>query len=700
MRFTFSILLLIYLPNPVFTQNCFDANLETGTLDGFTAFIGKIDKTGEVILEQQGVDSTRHKIMHISEGFDTIALQHCEINRLLPVVPADGGQFTLRLGNARVGSEADLIGLKFTVTAEMPFFQLRYAVVLNDPDHQEFEQPRFELKILDESNNIIPCGEYKVKAAPEIPNFESCRGGWRVRPWTTVGFDLQPYIGQTLLIEFLTTDCTQGAHAGYAYMEATCKPFKMEIEEHCPKDAQTSASVTEGYLDYQWNSGEKTTSISIPNPKEHDEYTVTITSATGCSFVMKDTLTFSYPPKFQPERDVTFCRDTQYWFTPKGIPLYTIYSPTLGIEADSFLIGNDRPNYTFTSTNPNECYADTLTIRLSKKPLPISGIESTVTCFGDKDGSLQVSSITDFPPLNYQWSNGATNPELSNLTAGNYTITVTDAINCSSISTLKVNTPPKLQLNHIEMQPITCNGMNNAELVINPIGGVTPYQFKWSAESRNTQRLENLGAGKYSVTVIDANGCNDQDSVAIHEPSPLVIDAISTNVSCFANMDGYVELTIEGGITPYDILWEDNIMENQHYRENLGAGEYRALIKDEVGCEKEIDISINQPILSKACGTYIPNAFSPNGDKRNDSFYVVGSLSGIAMKNMQIFNRWGELVFENHGHCTEIGNENCGWDGLIGNRPAPVGVYIYLITIETPFKAGPVLYSGDVTLTR
>jgi len=700
MRMTLSILLIIYFHPSAFSQNCFDANLETGTLDGFTAFIGKINETGQVILEEQAVDSTRHKIMHISEGYDTIALQHCEINRLLPVVPADGGQFTLRLGNARVGAEADLIGLKFNVSADMPFFQLRYAVVLNDPDHQEFEQPRFELRILDEANNVIPCGEYKVKAAPEIPDFESCRDGWRIRPWTTVGFDLQPYIGQNLLIEFLTTDCTQGAHAGYAYMEATCKPFRMEIKEHCPKDAQTTASITDGYMNYQWNSGEKTTSITIPNPQEHSEYAVTITSATGCSFVMKDTLAFSYPPEFQPERDLTFCRDTQYWFTPRGTPLYAVHSPTLGIEADSFLIGNDRPNYTFISTNPNECYADTLSIHLSKSPLPISSIESSVTCFGDNHGTLQVSSSTDFPPLNYQWSNGATDPKLSNLLAGNYTVTITDSINCSSIATLTVNTPPQLQLNHIEMQPITCNGMNNAELVINPVGGVKPYQYKWNAASRNTQRLDNLGAGNYAVTVIDANGCMDQDSVNILEPSPLVLDVVSGNVSCFAIMDGYIDLAIGGGITPYIVSWEDDVLNAESFRGNLGAGDYKVYIEDAGGCNKEIEIKINQPTLSKACGTYIPNAFSPNGDRINDNFYVVGSLSGIAMKSMQIYNRWGELVFENQGQCSEIGTESCGWNGLINNRLAPVGVYVYLIAIETPFNSRPILYTGDVTLTR
>ena len=931
MRVTFSFLFIFYFTTVSITQNCFSANIESGTLDGFTAFTGTINESGKVILEQQGIDSSRHRIMHISEGFDTIALRHCEINKFLPVVPEDGEQFTLRLGNGYAGAEADLIGLKFTVTPDMPFFQLRYAVVLNDPKHHEFEQPRFELKIIDESNTVIPCGQYKVKAAPEIPDFESCREGWRIRPWTTVGFDLQPYIGQTLLIEFLTTDCTQGAHAGYAYLEATCKPFKMEVKEHCPEDAVTTASISDGYNQYLWNTGETTTSINIPNPEEHSEYTVTVTSVTGCSFVMKDTLAFSYPPKFEPERDATFCRDTQFWFTPKGMPLFDISSPTLGITADSFLIGNDRPDYTFISANANNCYSDTLTFSLSKAPLPITSTESTLACFDDQNGSLVVNSTTDFPPLNYHWSNNATDSTLNNLSAGTYTVTISDAINCQAISTLTVYSPPELDLNNFNIEPITCNGMNNAALTINPVGGVQPYEYSWSTQQRNTNELDNLGAGEYSVTVTDAMGCTDEDSVAIYEPDPLLLDAlvtnatcfamedgtidlaieggvapytitwedsafesdafranvgagnysvtltdamgcadeerivinepdplvleaiatnitcfaqedgtidlaieggiapytitweddafesdafqenvgagnyavtltdamgctdedsvivnepaplvleaeatnvtcfanedgtislaieggiapytitweddaferdafrasvgagnysvtltdamgctdedsvsiiepdplvleaVATNVTCFANEDGTIDLAIEGGIAPYTITWEDDAFERDAFRGNVGAGIYRAFIMDEIGCEKDIAISIKQPTLSKACGTYIPNVFSPNGDNLNDNFFVVGSLSGIAMTSMQIYNRWGELVYENQGECTEIGNESCGWNGLINNRPASVGVYVYLITIETPSQNKPVLFTGDVTLTR
>ena len=619
---------------------------------------------------------------------------------MLPVVPKDGGQYTLRLGNSLVGAESDLVVLRFTVTADMPFFQLRYAVVLNDPHHHEFEQPRFELRILDEKNTIIPCGEYKVKAAPEIPEFESCGGGWRVRPWTTVGFDLQPYIGQTLQIEFLTTDCAQGGHAGYAYLEASCNPFKMEVLDYCPTEAKTIACISEGYVNYLWNTGDTTTTIDIPNPQNNTEYSVTVTSNTGCSFVMKDTLNFSVPPEFLPERDRTFCRDTQWLFTPRGHHLDSIFSPTIGISSDTFLIKNDDRNYTFIATNLNSCYSDTLDFSLAKAPLSITTTEDTLRCFGDRDGAIQITATTDFPPFQYQWSNGASTSTLTNLSAGLYTVTISDAIHCSTTQTLKVFTPASLQLNAIEMRPITCNGMNNGSLSINPEGGVKPYQVNWNALSRNTMQLDSLEAGNYSVTVTDANGCWVQDSMLIIEPSPIVIDTWTTDIDCFGGKDGEIGLTIEGGILPYHITWEDNDQITSFYRNQMSAGEYRAFIEDEVGCQKEVTMSIKQPPFSENCGTYIPNVFSPNDDGVNDDFYVLGSLAGKVMKTMKIFDRWGELVFENTGYCTEIGNASCGWSGHINHRPAPVGVYVYLIIIEIENQASPIMYTGDVTLIR
>ena len=111
MRKLFSFLLFLSVSYLSLAQNCFNASIESGTLNGFTPYIGKVNSLAEVTLEEQKFDSTRQRIMHISEGYDTVALAHCEINQLLPVVPEGGGQYTVRLGNANIGAEVDLIGM-------------------------------------------------------------------------------------------------------------------------------------------------------------------------------------------------------------------------------------------------------------------------------------------------------------------------------------------------------------------------------------------------------------------------------------------------------------------------------------------------------------------------------------------------------------------------------------------------------------
>ena len=700
MRSTLSLWITIFLPVIAFPQDCWNADLETGTLEGFTAYYGKINESGQVILEASGAIPYRHDIMHLSDGFDTVAFAHCVINRLLPVVPPNGGQYTLRLGNALSGSKAEKVIFRFTVTPDLTFFQLRYAVVLNDPAHEFHEQPRFELRISDQNNNIIPFGDYRVRAAREIPNFESCREGWRVRPWTTVGFDLRDYIGQELSMEFLTTDCTQGAHAGYAYLEASCERLQMKVEAFCPEAATTTASVTPGFKEYLWNTGDTTPSITIHQPQTDFPYQVTITSETGYSFVLEDQIAHTPQPAFTPEPDLRYCRDTQYWYTPQGTDLHSIYSPTLDMTADSFFVGNDISDYMFIATSPMGCFMDTLQFSLTKGLLSLSNSIEEIQCYGDQTGSISTQSHTDFPPLNYHWNTGDKQAKLNNLAADTYTITVSDAIHCTTTSTFTLNSPPELQIEPINEQPISCYGMNDGRVSIQPIGGIAPYQFQWSATSRNTNTLNDLLPGEYEVTVVDANGCTTHFQTAILEPDSLEIDYFSSNITCFGGLDGEIVLDIYGGTPPYKVDWGRFLTTEETFLEELPAGTYPVVVTDDRDCKEAMDITLYEPSFNKQCGTYIPNAFSPNGDQQNDVFFVAGSLSAISMQSMKIFNRWGELVFENDGQCTNISAPFCGWDGQMGSIPAPEGVYLYLILLEVRHQAEPVLYSGDVTLVR
>lgn len=124
----------------VHAQPVFDAGFESGTTAAWLTYTGQINSDGSLEINTPGPDTSRHRVMHISEGFDPIAEMECDTNKTLRVVPVGGGQYALRLGNSKSGSQAERVVLKFTVTPGLTFFLLRYAVILQDPDHDFFQQ--------------------------------------------------------------------------------------------------------------------------------------------------------------------------------------------------------------------------------------------------------------------------------------------------------------------------------------------------------------------------------------------------------------------------------------------------------------------------------------------------------------------------------------------------------------------------------
>lgn len=698
-------LLTFLFPLNFYAQDCLNAGLEDGTLSGYDTYRGNILEDGTVIIDNPELREEQHRVMHISEGFDPIAELHCTLNRMLPVVPSDGGQYTLRLGNALSGAKAERVVLSFTVTPELTFFLLRYAVILNDPDHEDFEQPRFELRILDENGGLFPCGEYQVRAAENIPGFESCTSNWKVRPWTTVGFELQSFLGQEIQIEILTTDCAQGGHAGYAYLDVTCQPLEIELEGYCPGNTDAIMRVTDGFLNYQWNTGATTSAINIENPLPGTNYQVTVTSATGCTLVMESTipdLEAIPAPVFNEVKDKTFCRDTAFWFQPEGTFLNEIFSPTLGYSADSFFLSSNgnTSNYSFISTDKFGCNSDSLQFALQIAPPTIEPLIEPLECAGDTNGIIVIDVLSDFLPIQYNWSTGATSNKITNLSAGVYEVSIIDNLNCRNASFFTLTEPLPLEVNLFNINPITCAGNTNGVIEIDVWGGVAPYTYQINNNPFLHPFKDNLTAGTYTFSIMDSNGCTVEKTEILEEPLPLKTDIWTKPTDCFGGSNGVIDLTIKGGLPPYNIIWDDDRYNGLTEMTRMTAGTYAATITDALGCEMEESVTLFQPPFSKDCGTYIPNVFSPNGDLQNDVFYVVGSHKGIAVESMQIYNRWGELVFKNSENCTTIGDPECGWRGVINDKAAPIGTYIYLINIRIEGIMDPVLFTGDVLLQR
>ncbi len=453
-----------------------------------------------------------------------------------PKVAPGGGNFSVRLGNNSVGAQAEQLIFTFVVGPNDTNFIYKYAVVFEDPGHSWSEQPYFELKIYDGNNQIIPCSYQQYVAGGSIPGFINAGGGVWYKPWTTVGINLNPYVGQTLTIVVTSADCSQTGHFGYGYIDFIC-PSSLLTQENMFCDNVTSATLTVPNIDpgmtYLWSTGETTPSIII-NPQNYNNSNVTVlinspTSVGLCGFwyvfpieVVQLNPQFNY---------TTNC------LTVNFTDLSTTNPGNITSWAWNFGDGNTstQQNPTHTYTSPGT-YNVTLTINngnceknISQQVvvnLPNITLSATdVKCFGANNGSASVSINGGVPPYTYQWSNNANTPNIQNLPPGNYSVTITDAGGCSQTGSVTISEPPELQLSIIPT-PVTCFAGSDGQAELNVAGGTPNYNILWS-NGQNGTIASGLTAGNYTVTVVDQNFCSKTHTVQITEPPALIVTAIA-----------------------------------------------------------------------------------------------------------------------------------------------------------------------------
>lgn len=597
----FTLTMLISITNLLAQDgNCDNAGFELGTSEGYQTFSGSIDDNGILVITTPGPSEDQHNIMRITDGFDPIAAANCVINNELPVVPSGAGQYAMRLGNSRTGSQAERVLLEFNVTPERTFFLLSYAVVLNDPGHEDFEQPRFELRILSSDGELLDCGEYKVRASENISGFENCNN-WRVRPWTTAGFELQSYLGQDIQIEILTSDCSRGGHAGYAYFDASCQPLELQLEGYCPGTTTASFLVTEGFEQYQWSTGESTNTITIDNPVAGTPYSVTVTSATGCTLVLTDTLPpiEELPtPAIDAVPDTTVCVGNTVWITPTGENFTSVFSPSLGFTADSFLLSPlTTTTYLFTVVDDYGCKRDTLAYTVIVDTISqiidiTNSLIDSTSCSDSADGAI--SFTTNASSL--RWETGDTSNTIQNLAPGDYAVTLTDQFGCVLSRTYTVASPSPLMFRPPEVTDVRCFGESNGTLTVSVEGGTGPYRFVGEAGVGNMLELTDLSSGAYEVSAIDRNGCQLMDNFRVEQPEVLMTNLLADSVNCNGQADGSVNTEILGGTGPYDLQWDDSANQVGPQATQLMAGTYSVTVTDQRGCENVNSVEVEEPL--------------------------------------------------------------------------------------------------------
>ena len=295
----------------------------------------------------------------------------------------------------------------------------------------------------------------------------------------------------------------------------------------------------------------------------------------------------------------------------EGLPVWTnaIYSWStvdgniLTSPPTSRIINVDKPGtYTMVVTLENGCpvepYVAVVADDATKPKFQSLVISPTVAC-NVNDGSLSLSVSGGTAPYTYAWSRvpagfSSVQQNPTGLSAGAYTVTVTDLNTCTSTATGTVVAASRNLSGTVTN--VSCNGLKDGAIDLTVTGTSTTFTYAWS-NGNLTQDISNLGAGSYTVTVTDSYGCTSTATYAITQPAPLVISLAAVNdtdpLPGAANANGSINLTVSGGTMPYSYSWADGPTSED--RIGLGRGTHAVTVVDSKGCTATGSVKVWEP---------------------------------------------------------------------------------------------------------
>ncbi|MEL6635565.1 MAG: hypothetical protein AAFW73_13915 [Bacteroidota bacterium] len=390
-----------------------------------------------------------------------------------------------------------------------------------------------------------------------------------------------------------------------------------------------------GTYTYQWgpNAGDAIT--QTVNSLPADTYSVTVTDGVGCTNVTSITLTEPSAPLDISLDNVVDASCTSNdgsieitvsGGTP-GAGYNYLWTPgNLMMEDPTGLAGG---SYTVVVTDENGCTADFSTTVNIPGGLTASAAATDLDCFGDADADIDVTVSGGTGTLVYQWSEiGFGNvQDVGAVGPGTYTVTITDANNCSVQTSVTIPQPDSISINSVQIIPASC-GLSDGSIDLFVTGGTGSYSYSWTGGADPVANPGNLAAGSYDVEIMDGNGCTKDTTITIISPDSPLLDAISaTPVGCFGDSTGTINLEFTGGQAPYTYDWTGTDFDGQEDPINVYAGTYDVVVTDINNCSFTTSVVVNEP--SALGGTTSQVDVACNGDASGSATALpTGGTSG------------------------------------------------------------------------
>ncbi len=324
-----------------------------------------------------------------------------------------------------------------------------------------------------------------------------------------------------------------------------------------------------------------------------------------------------------------------------------------------------------------------------------------ISCSGEADGSISLQVSGGTPPISVQWDNGTSGTELRNAGPGQYRVVLRDSLGCTYRDSFTLTEPPRTEI-IIATTPPRCFGERNGRLSITNIqGGLGPYAIGLNGAPPQVVTVlpalfQGLSAGNYTVLVVDANGCDSEQSILLADPPQLVV-ALGPDTTIYLGDSVRLEALTAG--LPLDTFFWTPALGLSTPTSMITTvtpprtTKYLIQVRDTAGCTAQDDIIIS---VIREPRVYIPNIFQP-GASANGTFFVSTGPEIVNLRFMRIYDRWGECVFEKLN--VQPNNPAEGWDGRWRGQNAPPGVYVYVIELQ--YVDGTTeLRAGDLTITR
>lgn len=592
-------------------------DFETGTFAGwtcYTGFVASVNDQNIISLTPSGPVAGRHTMYSANPGNGNDPYGD------FPVNCPNGSGHSIRLGNNLGGGEAEGVSYEFTIPAGKDVYSLiyHYAVVFQDPNHLESQQPRMEVEITNVTNNVtIDCSSFTFHPYGSVlPGFQLSPNPGTTTPvwykeWSAVTVNLNNMAGKVIRLFFKTADCTFKKHFGYAYIDVNSEcSGEFTGAAYCPDDTAVNVVAPYGYQDYKW-------------------FDSTFTNVIGTG----QTLRVSPPP-------------------PAGTRIAVQLVPFNGYGCLDTLYAK---------------LIDTLTVNAHAGP--------------DMNVCNRVAVQLGINPklgLVYRWNptRGLSNPLISNPLASPDT-TTTYILTASSsgggcVTTDTVTVTADLVSDSVRLigsASYCITDEDSAILVVQPTDNIQWYKDNFPIIDASQSTYQVHQTGSYYAVLSNSDGCGIttiKKNIIIDVPRPGIVYPIK-----FALVN--VPLSLQARSFGETFLWKPGISLNDTASATplfTGASDqlYTVDITTSTGC---LTTDTQFVKMVSHVDIYVPNGFTPNGDGKNDVLRPL--LRGIKeLHYFRVFNRLGQLLFETN-------QEFAGWNGYIRGNAQETQTVVWVV---------------------